>query len=561
MNTMAPEDLQYGMDIAGLDPASLGDALKAVVADAMSDPARMALWSSQLMLEQQQAGLRFLQRMSGAHHDTAATTANSKDKRFADEAWESNPFLATILEEFLARTRAAMNLVETSRLPEATKTKARFAMRMLNDAFAPSNVPWLNPVVVKEALNTGGFSLMRGMQNFMQDAVENKGMPQQVDKSKHELGVNLAATPGRVVFRNELIELIAYEPQTPKTHAIPLLCSPPWINKFYIMDLAPGRSFVEWAVRHGHQTFMISYRNPDATMRDYLMDDYLQKGLLTALDQVEHITGSKQTNLAALCLGGTLTLIMLAYLQVHGQAHRINSATLTNSLIDFAEPGDLGVFTDETTISRLERKMNERGYLDSSEMSGTFDWMRANDLIWSYVVNNWFMGKTPPAFDILVWNSDSTRMPAAMHSQYLRACYLHNQIAKGQFTICETPIDLSSIQTPLYVLGAEADHIAPWRSTYRTINLVGGDDNKYTLTNSGHVAGICNPPGNAKSHHFTKERAERTESAEDWRASAQRFADSWWNDWAAWAEQRAGKLGKPCDLPQGDAAPGTYVRG
>ena len=556
--TMAPEDLQYGMDVAGLDPASLGDAIKAVVADAMSDPARMALWSSQLMLEQQQAGLRFLQRMSG---NVTLGEADNKDKRFADDAWRSNPFLSTMLEEYLARTRAAIALVETSRLPEPTKRKARFAMRLLNDAFSPSNVPWLNPAVVKEAMNTGGMSVLKGMQNFMQDMSENGGMPSQVDKTQHELGKNLAATPGRVVYRNDLMELIAYEPQTPQTHAIPLLCSPPWINKFYIMDLAPGRSFVEWAVRHGHQTFMISYRNPDADMRDLLMDDYLQRGLLEALDQVEHITGSKKTNVAALCLGGTLTLIMLAYLAKHGQADRINSATLTNSLIDFSEPGDLGVFTDETTIARLERKMNERGYLDSSEMAGTFDWMRANDLIWSYVVNNWFMGKTPPAFDILVWNSDSTRMPASMHSQYLRACYLHNQIAQpNQFTICDTSIDLGLIETPLYVLGAEADHIAPWRSTYRTINLVGGDDNKYTLTNSGHVAGICNPPGNAKSQHFTKDHTDRSETADEWFASARRTGDSWWLDWAAWAQQRGGEMQAPCELPQGDAAPGSYVR-
>jgi polyhydroxyalkanoate synthase len=555
--TMAPEDLQYGLDITGLDPASLGDSLKAVLNDAMSDPSRMMLWNSQMMLEQQQIGLRFLQRLSG---QTDASSGIG-DKRFADPAWRENPMLAGMLDQYLAGTRAAMSLVETSRLPDATKRKARFAMQLLNDAFAPTNVPWLNPAVVKEAMNTGGSSLLRGMQNYMTDLQENRGMPKQVDTTGHKLGVNLAATPGRVVFRNDLMELLAYEPQTAKTRAIPLLCSPPWINKFYIMDVSPGRSFVEWAVRHGHQTFMISYRNPDASMRDLLMDDYMRMGLLEALTQIEHITGSPKTNIAALCLGGTLTLVMLAYLAAHGQADRVNSATLTNSLIDFSEPGDLGVFTDETTISRLEKRMNERGYLDSSEMAGTFDWMRANDLIWSYVVNNWFMGKNPPAFDILTWNSDSTRMPAAMHSQYLRSCYLHNLIAQpGKFTICDTPIDLGTIQTPLYVLGAEADHIAPWRSTYRTVNLVGGDDVKYTLTNSGHVAGICNPPGNPKSQHWTKDKALHTESADEWRARAQRVSDSWWNDWAAWVEPRAGGLGTPVELPDGEPAPGTYVR-
>ncbi|HEV3155185.1 MAG TPA: alpha/beta fold hydrolase [Candidatus Baltobacteraceae bacterium] len=555
--SMAPEDLQYGLDITGLDPASLGDALRAVVLDAMSDPARMALWTANLMAAQQAAGLNFLRRLGGEEVSAPATAG---DKRFTDSGWRDNPLLAGVLDEYLARTRAAMSLVESSRLPDATKRKARFAMQMLNDAFSPSNVPWINPAVVKEAMNTGGASLLRGMQNFMEDVRDNHGMPRQVDSSKHKLGVNLAATPGRIVYRNDLMELIAYEPQTAQVHAVPLLCSPPWINKYYIMDLAPGRSFVEWAVLHGHQVFMISYRNPDASMRGLLMDDYLRSGLLAALDAVESITGSSTTNIAALCLGGTLALILLAYLAAHGQSQRVNSATLTNSLIDFSEPGDLGVFTDSSTIERLEKRMNERGYLDSSEMAGTFDWMRANDLIWSYVVSNWFMGKQPPAFDILTWNSDSTRMPAAMHSQYLRACYLNNLIAQpGKFTIADTPIDLGAITTPLYVLGAEADHIAPWRSTYRAVNLVSSSDVKYTLTNSGHIAGIVNPPGNSKSQHWTKPQASREETADEWRATAQREAGSWWTDWAAWAEEHAGPLQAPVDLPAGDPAPGRYV--
>ena len=554
----APEDLQYGLDVTGLDPASLGDALRAVMTDAMADPARMTMWMTNLFAAQQAAGFNFLKRLSGLD---AGPAAPNGDRRFADQGWNENPLLAGALEEYVARSRAAMALVETSRLPEPTKRKAKFAMQLLNDAFAPSNVPWMNPMVVKEAMSTGGASLMRGMQNFMNDVRENRGMPRQVDSSNHELGVNLAATPGRVVFRNELIELIAYEPQTAQVHEIPLLCSPPWINKYYIMDLAPGRSFVEWAVLHGHQTFMISYRNPGASMRHLLMDDYLRDGLVAALDEVERITGSPKTNIAALCLGGTLTLIFLAYLQAHGQGERVNSATLTNSLIDFSEPGDLGVFTDESTIERLEKRMNERGFLDSSEMAGTFDWMRANDLIWSYVVNNWFMGKQPPSFDILTWNSDSTRMPAEMHSQYLRACYLNNLIAQpGKFTICDTPIDLGTIRTPLYVLGAEADHIAPWRSTYRAINLVSSDDVKYTLTNSGHIAGIVNPPGSAKSQHWTKDRALHDESADQWRASAVNVPGSWWNDWAPWAGARAGAMRTPPDLPAGEAAPGRYVR-
>jgi polyhydroxyalkanoate synthase len=432
---------------------------------------------------------------------------------------------------------------------------------MLTDAVAPSNIPWVNPGVVKEALDTGGSSLMRGMQNYLDDVRTNGGKPRQVNSEGFDLGRNLAATPGRVVFRNELIELIAYEPQTASVHAIPLLCSPPWINKYYIMDLAPQRSFIEWAVRHGHQTFAISYRNPDPALAGFGLNDYLQRGFLAALGAVEALTGSPTTNIAALCLGGTLTLIALAYLARTGAAGRVHAATLTNTLVDFSEPGDFGVFTDEATIERLERGMNERGYLDANQMAGTFDWMRANDLVWSYVVNNWFMGRQPPAFDILRWNADSTRLPAAMHSQYLRSCYLRNELIRpGAFVIGDVPIDLRTIQTPLYVLGAESDHIAPWRSSYATLNHVGGTEHRYTLTNAGHIAGIVNPTGNPKAWYRTTERFVRDESADAWFAASERHVGSWWEDWAAWAATHAGAWRTPVDLPPGEPAPGRYVR-
>ncbi len=552
-----PEELPYGMTAAGLDPAALGDAVQAVISEALSDPLRMSTLMTQSFAAQQAAGLNLLHRLSGQTVDGDKVG----DKRFADRAWGRNPFLLGIAESYLEQSRAALALVESSQLPAITRRKARFALQLMSDALAPTNVPWMNPAVVKEAMENGGASLVRGMQNFMADAQSNGGMPRQVDTSKFVLGSNLAATPGRIVFRNDLIELIAYEPLTADVHAIALVCSPPWINKYYIMDVAPGRSFIEWAVRHGHQTFAISYRNPDASMSAFRMDEYLERGLLAAIERIERITGSKQTNIAALCLGGTLALILLAYMAARGDAHRIGSATLTNSLVDFAEPGDLGVFTDESTISRLEEKMKEHGYLDSAEMAGTFNWMRSNDLIWSYVVNNWFMGKDPPAFDILAWNADSTRLPAAMHSQYLRACYLRNDLVRpGAFTIAGVPIDLGRIQTPLYVLGAEGDHIAPWRSTYRTVNHVGSSDLRYTLTNSGHVAGIANPPGNAKSEHWTKDRALQSESADEWRRTASYHKGTWWEDWATWAEAHAGPRTLPPDLPRGEAAPGRYVR-
>jgi len=558
---MTPDDFSYGIDVTGLDPASLNDALKAVMADAVADPMRLSTWLTGFSLAEQNVGLNMLRRLGGQEAlAPIGGSAAPPDKRFSEAEWSANPVLAGIVEDYRVRCEAAMQLIESTRLPEATRRKARFAMQLMLDAFAPSNVPWLNPGVVKEAMNTGGMSLLQGMHNFLDDVQNNGGYPRQVDKSGFELGKNLAVTPGRVVMRNDLIELIAYEPQTPTVHARPLLCSPPWINKYYIMDLAPGRSFVEWAVRHGHQVFMISYRNPDASMSHYKMDDYLRSGVLAALDAVQEITGAKDVNIAALCLGGTLALIALAYLAAHGQSDRVHSTTVTNTLIDFSIPGDLGVFTDEDTIARLERRMRERGYLESAEMAKTFDWMRSHDLIWSYVVNSWFKGKQPPAFDILAWNGDSTRMPVDMHSQYLRACYLRNSVVKsGEFVIDDTPIDLGKITSPLYVLGAENDHIAPWKATYLTTQYVRGET-KYTLTNSGHIAGIVNPPGGKKSLYYTKPLARPGESADEWLETAERHPGSWWEDWTLWAQAHGGEMRKPYRLPDGEPAPGRYVR-
>jgi len=558
--TMPPlEEFAYGLDVTGVDPASLGDALRAVVNDVMLDPARLSLWMGTLVMSEQTTAMNALRRFAG--ESAAPVAAPEKgDRRFSDDAWRSNPMLSSMLESYLVRSRALLQLVEISRVPEATRHKARFAAQMLVDAMAPSNVPWLNPTVVREAMNSGGESLARGMENFLEDARTNNGRPRQVDGAAFELGRNIGCTPGRVVLRNELMELIAYEPQTAKVHREPILCSPPWINKFYIMDLAPGRSYIEWAVKHGFTVFCISYRNPDASMSKLTMDDYLRLGILAALDKIQEITGSPRVNIAALCLGGTLAVLALAYLTAHGQAKRVGWVTLTNSLIDFSLPGDLGVFTDEASIARLEERMNERGFLEAGEMAGTFDWMRANDLVWNYVVSNWYMGKKPPAFDILAWNGDSTRMPAAMHSQYLRACYLHNLLATpNAFTILGTPIDLATVRTPLYVLGAETDHIALWRATYRTTQLVGGEAT-YVLTSSGHVAGIVNPPDNPKAAYWTSGVVRKGIDAETWRAGAVRSSGSWWEHWVAWAQSRSGPLVKPPALPPGEPAPGLYVR-
>jgi polyhydroxyalkanoate synthase len=344
-------------------------------------------------------------------------------------------------------------------------------------------------------------------------------------------------------------------------HPIPLLASPPWINKYYIMDLAPGRSFIEWAVQHGHTVFAISYRNPGPGMRDVSLEDYLLDGPRAALDVIADITGTHQIDIAGLCLGGALTAMLAAYLAGAGD-QRINSLTLLNTMLDYSRPGVLGAFTDEQTVTRLEQQMAERGVLDGDQMAGTFDLLRANDLIFSYVVSGWLMGQRPPAFDILAWNADSTRLPAAMHSFYLRSLYLHNELARGELTLAGRRLALSDIKNDTYVVAAINDHIVPWEASYESIRLLGGDV-RYVLSSGGHIAGIVNPPG-PKARYEANENYPA--SAPEWRTAASETAGSWWEDWARWAGKRAGPrrsppppMGSDRYPPAGDA-PGDYVQ-
>ncbi|HEV7535148.1 MAG TPA: alpha/beta fold hydrolase, partial [Acidimicrobiia bacterium] len=424
----------------------------------------------------------------------------AKDKRFADRSWEDNAAFFATGQAYRLFGRLVDDLLALAELEEPWNGKATFALRGLVDALAPTNFLATNPTALKRAFETGGVSLLRGARNFMTDLSTNGGLPRKVDRSAFTVGKNIAATPGKVVFRNDLMELIQYAPTTQTTYEIPLLFSPPWINKYYIMDLAPGRSFAEWAVQHGHTVFQISYRNPDATMGHVRLDDYLLDGPRTALDVINDITGSDKVNMVGLCLGGSLTAMLLAYMAAKGD-HRINSATFLNTLVDFSEPGSLGNFSDPESVARLEKKMEKLGYLDSKEMSRTFDFMRANDLIWSYVASSWLMGEDPPKFDILAWNEDGTRMPAAMHSFYLRSCYIENQLARGAMTLADTPLDLGAVKVDAYVLSAKEDHIAPWTSAYKTTQLLPGNV-RFTLSSSGHIAGIVNPPS-PKAVHWT----------------------------------------------------------
>ncbi len=496
-----------------------------------------------------------------------AAGKSAPDSRFADPAWSTSPGFFWLRAQFERWQQAVLSLVDGADLSQKDRDKLRYLLQNALDAAAPSNVATTNPAVIKRALETGGASLVRGFQNFLDDLANNNGQPKQFAEGVYEVGKNLAVTPGRVVFRNDLIELLQYSPTTETVHQVPMLFSPPWINKYYIMDLAPGRSLVEWAVAHGHTVFAISYRNPDESMRDIRLDDYLISGPRAALDVICDITGSDKVNLVGLCLGGTLTMAALAHLKATHD-DRINSATFLNTLVDFANPGVLGVTTDERTVSKLDAIMAETGFLPAVNMSLTFDSLRAKDLIWNYVVRNWLLGEDPPAFDLLSWNSDSTRMPAAMHSFYLRSCYVENQLANGRMELAGQRLDPRAVDVETYFLAAEQDHIVPWRSSYAGARLPSGNT-RFVLSNAGHIAGVVNPP-NPKSKFWVnadlRAGSDLPESPDAWLAGATLHTQTWWEDWAEWAGARAGERVSPPStgndrFPPLAEAPGTYVLG
>jgi poly[(R)-3-hydroxyalkanoate] polymerase subunit PhaC len=568
MTAIAPESGLF----ARLDPASFGGSLLAVARRAARNPypASAAFWQFGAALARigPEAAVRWAGRASGrdarAGKDAAAGTgaALTKDKRFADPAWQDNPAFFALGQAYLAAVAFTGDLLAVGHGDPVTDAKARLAADLILAALAPTNFLATNPAALKRAFETGGASLVAGARNFLDDVRNNNGMPRQVDTRPFEIGRNLAATPGKVVFRNDLMELIQYAPQTGTVRPVPVLASPPWINKYYIMDLAPGRSFLEWAIAHERTVFAISYRNPDPDMRDVTLDDYLVHGPRTALDVITDITGAPKADIIGLCLGGALTGMLAAYLAGSGD-DRLGTITLLNTLLDYSEPGVLGAFTDERTVSRLERQMEERGILEGKQMAATFDALRPGDLIFNYVVSNWLLGQDPPAFDILAWNSDNTRMPAAMHSFYLRSLYVRNELARGVLEVKGRSLSLADVTNDAYVVGAINDHIVPWTASYKATGLLGGNV-RYVLSSGGHIAGIVNPPGPKAWYEAGKSPNPAT--AQQWREAAKHHAGSWWEDWARWAGRRAGRRVDP--PPMGSArypvlgdAPGSYVRG
>lgn len=554
------EVLDPGATRAGLDPVGLGDALGEAARALVTHPVPAARRAAGLAGGSTRAALVAALRAVGSEEQGPAELP-AKDRRYADPAWEGNPWYYLCRQQHALFAAFLRELADDVPLSPQARKKIDFLVKQTVEATEPVNWPWSNPTMVKKAFDTGGRSLVRSARNVVRDLVTNKGMPRQVTPGTHVVGEDMAATPGKVVFRNRLMELIQYEPQTERVHEIPLLMSPPWINKYYIMDLAPGKSLVEWAVKHGHTVFMISYRNPDSDLRDVTMSDYLLEGPVAALDVVQEITGAEKVNVAALCLGGTLAAATAAWLAARDE-DRINSLTLMNTLLDFTTPGQLGVFTDEKAVARLEKAMQRKGYLPASSMKTTFDMLRATDLLWNYVVSGWMLGEDPRPFDMLSWNSDSTRMPAAMQTEYLRTLYLENQFAEGKLELAGEHLDVAAVRQDTYVVTAETDHIAPWEGVYRGAAKLGGTV-RFVMSNSGHIAGVVNPPS-PKSKHWFGESAELPADPQEWRASAGEHQASWWEDWTPWIAARAGEQRTP--PPTGSAAypvlvdaPGTYV--
>jgi polyhydroxyalkanoate synthase subunit PhaC len=546
--------------IADPDPALMGRALAATATGAARHPIKGAELTIRLGTELVGAGLAAVSRTLGSSA-SGPLPVDPKDRRFADPAWESNPAFFAIRQAYLALRKYTLDLADIATVDPSAEAKADMALGILTDALAPTNFLPTNPAALKRAFDTGGRSLVAGLRNFADDLLHNGGYPRQVDTTPFEVGGNLAVTPAKVVYRNDLIEVLQYLPQTDQVHQIPILCSPPWINKYYIMDLAPQRSFIEWAVQRGHTVFTISYRNPDASMSGTTLDDYLTDGPRTALDVVCGITGSDTVHVVGLCLGGAMTVMMAAYLAGIGD-NRIGSITLLNTLVDYSMPGALGTFTDTATVAKLDKKLARKGYLDGRQMAASFNFMRPNDLIFNYVVSNWLMGESPPAFDILAWNGDNTNMPAAMHSFYIRSLFVENRLVSGDLELAGRRLDVSEVKQPLYIVAAINDHIVLWQASYQTLKYVPGPV-RFVLSSGGHIAGIVNPPG-PKAWYMTAEGAHPTPEA--WHADAEKHAASWWEDWAEWAAEHGGPMVDPPRIgsdehPVLGDGPGEYVHG
>jgi polyhydroxyalkanoate synthase len=545
------------------DPLNIGQAFFDMTARLMANPAKLvqaqlSLWQDYMALWQSTT-----RRMLGQPAEPVIAPP-PEDRRFKDAAWDDSYVFDYVKQSYLLTARWMQNVVRQAEgMDEKSAKKIDFYTRQFVDAIAPSNFAHTNPEVVRATLESGGDNLLKGLQNLLGDLERGDGRLaiRMTDDKAFRIGANIAVSPGRVVHQNALMQLIQYAPATPTVARRPLLIVPPWINKFYILDLREKNSFIRWAVSQGHTVFVISWVNPDEELAAKGFDDYMTLGPIAALDAIAAQTGEPDCNVVGYCLGGTLLACTLAHLAATGRSERVASATYLTTMVDFAEPGELGVFIDEEQLAALEERMNERGYLEGSDMATTFNMLRANDLIWSFVINNYLLGKDPFPFDLLYWNADSTRMPAAMHSFYLRSMYQENKLAAGEVTLLGTPIDLTRIKTPSFLLSTREDHIAPWKSTFAATRLYRGPT-RFVLAASGHIAGVVNPPAANKYGYWTNDRKARTPEA--WLEGARQHEGSWWPEWQRWSADFANGQVPARDPDAGplkplENAPGSYV--
>ena len=554
---------ERGDQISLIDPAIIGKSFQELFQQLLKDPdklikAQVEFWKNYLDLWQAAS-----QRLAG-HETQPVIEPPPGDKRFKDQQWAENVVFDFIKQSYLLSADSLQGLVQSVEgLDDKTARKVQFYTRQFVDAMAPTNFVLTNPTVLQATLDSGGDNLVKGLQNVLTDLERGRGQLQitMTDLNAFTPGENVAVTPGKVIYQSELLQLIQYNPSTPTVCQRPFLFVSPWINKFYIMDMRPKNSMVKWMVDQGFTVFMTSWINPDERLAHKTFDDYML-ACVEAMDAIEQATGEREINAAGYCLGGTLLLSTLAWLAAK-KDKRVKSAICFACMTDFSEPGELEVFIDEELITLLEKQMGERGYLDGSQMAGVFSMLRANDLIWYFVVNNYLLGNDPYPFDLLYWNSDSTRMPRDMHSFYVRNMYQKNLLRQpGGITLAGVPIDLRKIKTPVCFLSAYEDHIAPWKSTYAGTQLVGGPV-KFVLSGSGHIAGVINPASSDKYGYWLN--PNNSPNPDDWFKGAVKQEGSWWPDWLAWLQPHTGPQ-VPARTP-GDGklkpvedAPGSYVK-
>jgi len=556
-----------GGDLKDRPPSELAEVVKtfSVVAEYwLSDKERSAELQTKIGKAYLDLWGSSVRRLAG-EEAPPVIAPSPRDKRFSDPEWKSNQFFDFIMQLYLLTTQWAQELVRNAEgVDPHTRKKAEFYVQQISNALAPSNFVLTNPEVLRETLASSGDNLVRGMKMLAEDIEAGHGTLRirQSDPSNLIVGVNMATTPGKVIYQNELMQLIQYAPSTENVLRTPLLIVPPWINKFYILDLKPEKSFIKWCVDQGTTVFVISWVNPDKSLGAKTFDDYMKEGPLAAMDAIERATGELKVHTMGYCVGGTLLASTLAWLAEKRRV-RVTSATLLAAQVDFTNAGDLLVFVDEDQVSALERDMQASGVLEGSKMAMAFNMLRSNDLIWSYVVSNYLKGQPPSSFDLLHWNSDATRMPAANHSYYLRNCYLENRLSTGSMVLDNTLLDLSKVKIPIYNLATREDHIAPADSVLYGSQFFGGPV-KYVLSGSGHIAGVVNPPSSGKYQFWTNDNVKDITLA-DWLKGAQEHKGSWWPDWHGWlagidAEEVPARAVGTEAMPPIEDAPGSYVR-